>query len=70
MTVVPINENGEFYVSNHPCLKIDTKDKSIIITNINKNSNKLCTKILQLDIIQQILNKVDLSKKNSITINL
>lgn len=70
MTNVTIGENGEFYVGKQPCLKIDTKDKSIIITNINTTNNKLCTNVMRMDIIKQTLKGVDLSKKNSTTINL
>lgn len=70
ITNVTIGENGEFYVGKQPCLKIDTKDKSIIITNVNTTNNKLCTNFMQMNSVKQMLNGIDLSKKNSTTINL
>lgn len=41
-----VYKNGEFYVYKYPCLKMSIEDKSLVITNNNKDNNRLCTSFM------------------------
>lgn len=68
--VKSIDENGNFYVYKYPCLKMSIEDKSLVITNNNKDNNRLCTRFMQDREVIKILKGVNLNKKQSATIRL
>lgn len=65
-----VYKNGEFYVYKYPCLKMSIKDNALVITNNNKDNNRLCTSFMEDKKVIKILKGVNLNKKQSTAIKI